>query len=206
MSTMNGIPGTVAGAIYGSAGAYGDNIRDHLEEVKCFDGQNSITLTKDQYDTGYRDSIFKHNKNLIILEGTFSGFPTSSKEDLQKEADHILEIRAQKYPPNTKCPGSFFKNVITSEAPPEALSKIPPDKIKFGKIPAGFLLESVGAKGDQLGQIKVADNHGNTFINLGDGTAQDFYNLAKKYYLKVKDQFGISLQPEVQLLNLPPFE
>jgi len=204
ISTMKGIPGTVGGAVYGSAGAYGDNIRDYLVNIRCFDGERIVEIGKDDYQTGYRDSIFKTQLNLIILEVWFSGFPKADPQKLLDESIHILSIRSEKYPPDTLCPGSFFKNVPIDNLSQEVLNKIPQEKIRFNKIPAGFLLEAVGAKGDQIGQIKVAQNHANTFINLGHGSASDFYNLALKHQQAVKDKFGITLEPEVQLINLPP--
>ena len=88
--------------------------------------------------------------------------------------------------------------------PQEILSKIPPEKIVYGKLPAGSLLEGVGAKGDSLDGIYIADYHANLFINKGNGTAKAFYDLAKKYADKVYEKYGISLEPEVQLINLPP--
>lgn len=214
MSTMKGVPGTIGGAIYGSAGAYGDNIRDYLLKISCFDGKNIISISQKNYATGYqqavtfgyRDSIFKQNKNLIVLEATFGGFPQVKKEELLAESLQILKKRAEKYSLDTKCPGSLFKNTPVEGLAATTLKLIPPEKIKFGKVPAGYLLEAVGAKGAQLGQIKVAENHGNTFINLGGGTAEDFYRLAKEQARKVKEKFGISLDPEVQLINLPPLE
>ncbi len=83
------------------------------------------------------------------------------------------------------------------------MNKIPPEKILYHKISAGYLLEKTGAKGDHLGQIKIADYHANLFINQGGGTAKDCYMLAKKYSAKVKQKFGIKLEFEVQLINLP---
>lgn len=81
---------------------------------------------------------------------------------------------------------------------------MPADKIMYGKIPAGSLLEEVGAKGQKLDGIIIAPYHANLFINQGAGTASAFYDLAQKYALKVKEKYGISLEPEVQLVNLPP--
>jgi UDP-N-acetylmuramate dehydrogenase len=205
MSTMTGIPGSVGGAIYGSAGAYGDNIRDFLLEISYLDGEEIKTLTKDQFETGYRDSFFKHHKSLVILSATFGGFQKGNKEEMQKECVQIMQKRNAKYPPSQKCPGSFFKNVIASELSNDQLKNIPPDKIIFGKIPAGYLLESVGAKGANRGQIAVAKNHANTFINLGEGSAEDFYQLSLDLAIKVYQKFGIKLEPEVQFINLPPF-
>lgn len=206
MSTMTGIPGTVGGAVYGSAGAYGDNIRDYLDGVSYLNGIGQIVrLDRQSYTTGYRDSIFKRHRDWVILEIDFANLPTA-QTDLKKEAAEILQKRAQKYPAQTLCPGSFFKNCLADKLSPETLAQIPADKIIYGKIPAGFLLEAVGAKGDQLGQIKIAQNHANTFVNLGEGTASDFYSLAKKYYNLVKEKFGIELEVEVQMINLPPFQ
>lgn len=205
MNKMSGIPGTVGGAVYGDAGAYGNSIRDYLFEVKAFDGEKVITLTKTECGFGYRDSNFKKNKYLI-LETRFTGLPNANGRELKMEAEEIIEKRSSKYPPNTKCPGSFFKNVVTEDLTPEQLEKMSAFITPFGKIPAGALIEAVGGKGDRIGGIKIMENHGNTFANLEDGSAEDFYNLAKKYYLKVKEQFGVELEPEVQFINLPPFE
>lgn len=216
MSTMKGIPGTVGGAVYGSAGAYGDNIRDYLEEIEYLENLEVKKIDKTEYQTGYRDSLFKHNKSLIILRLTFSNFPKADTKTLLEESQKILKLREEKYPPQTMCPGSFFKNVLLEDLTDDQKENIkkalidygknPEVILKFGKVPAGSLLELVGAKGDQIGEITVAQNHANTFINLGNGTSKDFYTLAKKWYLKVYEKFGIKIAPEVQFVNLPLFE
>ncbi|MCL5410214.1 MAG: UDP-N-acetylmuramate dehydrogenase [Patescibacteria group bacterium] len=203
LQKMTGIPGTVGGAIYGNAGAYGQTISDCLVEVTFF---NSKTNKQETWDTkkckfGYRDSAFKH-QSLIILEAVFQ-LPTADASILKKEAAETLALRLAKYPPTLKCPGSFFKNVIAQDLDPTILRKIPSEKITFGKIPAGFLLETAGLKEAQVGQIQVSPNHANLFINLGNGSAFDFYQLAQLAQQKVWDKFGIKLEPEVQLVNLP---
>lgn len=201
LQKLTGIPGTVGGAVYGNAGAYGQTISEHLIKVTAFNGQDEEIFTKEECLFNYRDSAFKINK-FPILEIYFELEP-STTEILRDEAKEILEKRLVKYPPGIKCPGSFFKNIVAATLPQEILEKIPPEKIVYGKIPAGSLLEEVGAKGDCLGDIYIADYHANLFINKGDGTAEDFYKLAKKYALKVYQKYGIKLEPEVQLLNLP---
>lgn len=219
MSTMTGIPGSVGGAVYGSAGAYGDNIRDYLKKITCFDGEKITTIPKDKYDTGYRDSIFKKNKKFIILNVVFSGLPRSSPDDLKKEAEDVLEKRSKKYDPTKKTPGSFFKNIPENELTKTQLEKIrklikdwekTPDYtkrfnntpvVRFGKIPAGTLIDMLGGKGDQIGRTKIDEYHANTFVNLGEGSAKDFFRLAKKWKDKVKESFGIELEPEVQLVG-----
>ncbi len=203
LQNLTGIPGTVGGAIYGNAGAYGQTISDFLIDVTVFDGKTIITLPKNQCTFTYRNSIFKKNK-YPILEVTFQLKP-GDPETLKKESADILAKRLIKYPPGIKCPGSFFKNLVAVEISPEILKKIPPDKIVYGKLPAGALLEEVGAKGQRSDGIEIASYHANLILNTGNGTAQAFYNLAKTYALKVKEKFGITLEPEVQLINLPPF-
>lgn len=200
---LTGIPGTVGGAVYGNAGAYGQSISDHIIQVSVLDTNN---LTIQQFNNldcsfAYRDSIFKKN-HFIILEVTFKLEP-ANPDALKKEAEEILSKRLVKYPAGIKCPGSFFKNLVAADLPQEILSKIPPDKIVFGKIPAGALLEEVDAKGQCLNDIEIAPYHANLFINNGSGTAKDFYDLAKTYAQKVKEKFGVTLEPEVQLINLP---
>lgn len=199
-----GIPGTVGGAIFGNAGAYGQTISDHLVEAKCFDPntKEAISISSQDCDFNYRDSSFKRN-GLIILEAAFKLDKTDPLK-LQKEAMEIIKQRLVKYPANLKCPGSFFKNVLAKDVSPQVLKLIPQEKITSGKISAGYLLEAAGAKGQSLGKIGIAPYHGNLFINKGGGSAWDFYCLAKIYAQKVKAKFGIALEPEVHLVNLPP--
>lgn len=205
LQKLAGIPGTVGGAIYGNAGAYGQSVSDHLITIKAFDPNNLLTQKLNNSDCAfnYRDSIFKKTHR-IILEATFQLTKTDPKT-LRDEAKCILVKRLAKYPAGIKSPGSFFKNLVAAKLPEEVLKNIPEDKIVYGKIPAGTLLEEVGAKGQLLGEIEIAPYHANLFINKGSGKAQDFYNLAKTYAKKVQEKFGITLEPEVQLINLPPF-
>lgn len=202
LNKLTGIPGTVGGAIYGNAGAYGQSISDNLIGVLVFDGEKEIKFSKDECKFEYRDSIFKKN-HFVILEAKFKLFDTN-KDELKRGAEETIQKRLIKYPPGILCPGSFFKNLVVKNITENILKNIPKNLMMYGKIPAGALLEAVGAKGDSLRQIKISGNHGNTFINLGGGSAKDFYTLAKKYALKVKEKFGITLEPEVQLINLPP--
>lgn len=204
LESLAGIPGTIGGAVYGNAGAYGQTISDHLVSVKYFNPNEygEKTILKEDGSFGYRDSVFKKTKN-IILEITISLSP-ADPEQLKQFSLEIIKKREVKYPPGIKCPGSFFKNIIASELPAKILEGIPQDRVIYGKVPAGALLELVGAKGDRLGDIEIAPYHANLFINRGKGKASDFYNLAKEYFDKVKGKFWIELEPEVQFVNLPP--
>lgn len=196
LQKLTGIPGTVGGAVYGNAGAYGQNISDNIIQV-VIPGK---TLSNFECRFNYRDSIFKKTHDMI-LEVTFK-LESGNPNTLEQEAKEVLSKRLVKYPPGIKCPGSFFKNIVADTLPKEILNKVS-DKIVFGKLPAGTLLEQVGAKGAKLDGIEIAGYHANLFINKGGGSAKAFYDLAKKYALLVKQKFGITLQPEVQLINLP---
>lgn len=199
---LTGIPGTVGGAIFGNAGAYGQTISDHLHEVKVWHSGQIETISKEQCHFGYRDSDFKNNR-YIILEATFQP-PQADTETLKQESTETLAKRLQKYPPGIKCPGSFFKNILAETIPQEILDTIPNLKDFYGKVPSWYFLQEVGAKGDKLGGVEIASFHANLFENKDHATANDFYQLAKKYAQKVKEKFGIQLEPEVQLINLSP--
>ncbi len=204
LQKLTKIPGTAGGAVFGNAGAYGQTISDHLTAVTVLDPNN---LAIEQYSNsdcifGYRNSIFKKTRS-IILEAEFK-LGKGDPETLQGEVKEVTWKRFIKYPPGLKCPGSFFKNLAAADLPAEVLKNISPEKIVYGKLPAGALLEEVGAKGRCLNGIEISKNHANLFFNQGNGTARAFYDLAKTYALKVKEKFGITLEPEVQLINLPP--
>lgn len=199
MECMTGIPGTVGGAVYGNAGAYGQTISDNLVEVKVLGGNEIFWMGRKECQFDYRSSIFKKTHETII-QVRFK-FTPGNRVELKKKAEEISLLRQQKYSPNLKTPGSFFKNILVSQLSSKVLKMIPEDKIIFGKVPAGYLLEVVGAKGMQQGGAQVAPYHGNLIVNTGTATAQDFFYLARKLKARVKDHFGIELEPEVQLLG-----
>src|SRR3989344_5285588 len=200
---MTGIPGTIGVAIYGNAGAYGQMIGDHLEFVSAYDleKQEVVILTREECGFEYRSSAFKTN-GCVILDATFK-FSPGDKESLSRESSEVLAMRLKKYKPGLKCPGSFFRNLFTSEVPKSALEKLPPREDTYGKTPAYVFIEALGLKGRRVGDVEITDFHGNLFVNLGNGTAQDFWDLAHLCYQQVKDRFGVELHPEVQLVGLP---
>jgi len=198
---LTGIPGTVGGAIYGNAGAYGQTISQNLIKIKAFDGQKQILLDKTDCGFDYRYSDFKNN-HLTILEATFK-FESADSTNLTQESAETLEKRLIKYPPGIKCPGSFFKNLLAENLPQEILDTIPNVTDYYGKVPSWIFLERVGAKGIKKGAIVVADFHANLIYNTGGGTAQDFWDLTHDLAIKVKQKFNVTLEPEVQFINLP---
>lgn len=203
LERMAGIPGSVGGAVYGSAGAYGQEIKDRVVRVKYFDSKlNKFKwLTKRECRFAYRDSIFKQKKHWLI---TAVELRLDRGRGLTKVSGEIIRLRLKKYKKGLKCPGSFFKNIKLDELSAGKrkilLSKIDPQKVVYGKVPVGYLLEEVGAKGMGRGSIKVADHHANLLYNLNGGKARDIKRLAETLKMKVKRKFGIMIEEEVQYL------
>lgn len=197
---LTGIPGTIGGAIYGNAGAYGQTISDCLISVNVLHEDKIIPVTKSEGAYSYRHSIFKSTKDYIV-SAEFE-FTSGDSSDLKKEAADIFEQRLKKYPPDMKCPGSFFMNVPIEQVSPESMKLIPPEKTRNGRIHVGWLLETIGAPGTKVGGVQVADYHSNLFINTNNATSQDYYILAKGLAEKVKNKYGITLTPEVQLVGI----
>lgn len=195
IETLSGIPGTVGGAIYGNAGAYGHDIGEFVKSVKVFDGKKIRTLTNKECKFAYRESIFK-KKKWVILSAEMK-FARGDAEALQKKSDEITKVRWEKFGPKPKCPGSYFKNVLAKDISKKSLKLVEPAKIKDGKIPAGYLLEEVGAKGMREGGLYVSDYHGNIILNDGTGNYVDLMKLVKKLKSLVKKKFGIELEEEV---------
>lgn len=212
---MAGIPGTVGGAIYGCAGAYGQEICDRLTRVRFWDGQKFLWFNNKQCRFAYRGSVFKKRPNWVIVGAEFK-VTKSNPKLLQKISKEIIKTRKNKYPPDLLCPGSFFKNILIDSVRPASVKKkfltlIDESKINHGpirtktsngvnKIPAAYLLEQVGAKGMRLGGIAVADYHANLIYNEGGGKSEDIKKLAQKLKTAVNKKFGIKLEEEVQYL------
>lgn len=201
LETLSGIPGTLGGATVGNAGAYGHSISEVIKRVEVWDPGDGMEgrrkwIKKEDCDFAYRESIFKHKPCLVLR--VEMGFKRGNRKTLQEISRKIIGIRRRKYKPGLRCPGSFFKNILVKEISRKSAKLIDPSKIIEGKIPTGYLLEEVRAKGMRSGGIEIADFHGNLFFNRGDGTAGDVKRLAKALKKKVKDRFGIELKEEIR--------
>ena len=202
LETMTGIPGSVGGAVYGNAGAYGHSIDECVRRVRFLD--RTAVRSFHQSDCGfrYRDSIFKQHKDWIILDVELSMTPAPAGE-LLRTADEIFKIRLAKYPATMKCAGSIFKNLILAELPESVRSQIPDRVVREGKAPSAYFLEQVGAKGMRNGGIHVADYHANLIYNAENGTAQQLCELIAELKCRVRKQFGLELEEEVQYVGFP---
>ncbi len=199
MERMYGIPGTVAGAIVGNAGAYGQEICERVVEVRAWTPDGELCLSRDELDFRYRHSVFKDRREWFLFDCCLRLEPNSG--NLQAVSDTILEKRLEKYPPGLRCPGSFFKNVLAGELSASVREGLPPGFFLHGKIPAGKLLEAVGANGERLGGAEIASYHGNLVVNREGASSREIRKLAFDYAERVRHRFGIRLEPEILILD-----
>jgi len=200
LETLAGIPGTVGGAVYGNAGAYGHSISECVWQVWAWNGQRVERLDQAACAFDYRESVFKQRKNWIVLSVELRMAPGDPKE-LVRTSTALISLRSQKYPPEMKCAGSIFKNLIYERLPPEAMRALPLELVREGRVPAAWFLEQVGAKGLRRGDLVVAAHHANLIYNAGRGTARDLRDLIAELKRRVKERFGLELEEEVQFLE-----
>jgi UDP-N-acetylmuramate dehydrogenase len=200
LETMTGIPGWVGGAIYGNAGAYGHSINERIESVRFFDGETIREIDNDACEFRYRGSIFKRNKNWIIVSATLR-LDRADGDELRSTAEGILKIRNEKYPPTMRCAGSIFKNLLLADLPEPVRASVPDRVVREGKVPSAYFLEESGAKGMSNGAIHVAGYHANLLYNRGGGTAQQLREIICVLKSRVRERFGIELEEEVQYVG-----
>jgi UDP-N-acetylmuramate dehydrogenase len=194
LETMTGIPGSVGAAVYGN---------ECVCRVRFLDGLEIRMLGASACGFRYRESIFKQHKDWIILDVELET-KRGHADELLRTADEIFKIRLAKYPASMKCAGSIFKNLILAELPESVRRQIPDRVVREGKAPSAYFLEQVGAKGMRNGGIHVADYHANLIYNAGDGTAQQLVELIGELKCRVRKQFGLELEEEVQYVGFPP--
>lgn len=200
LETMTGIPGSVGGAIYGNAGAYGHSIMERVRRVWFHDGAALRQFGNAACEFRYRESIFKRHKDWIVLRAELL-MDAGNAAALGEESARILGIRNKKYPPTMKCAGSIFKNLLLSELPESVANQLPPAAIIEGKVPSAWFLEQVGAKGMRTGDIQVAEYHANLIYNDGAGTASDLIEVIATLKARVREKFGIGIEEEVQYIG-----
>ncbi len=200
LQTLAGIPGTVGGAVYGNAGAYGHAVSECVSEVWFWDGERLRRLENPACRFAYRRSAFQSWPGAVILSVELRLSPGDPQE-LARTSAALIALRNRKYPPEMKCAGSIFKNLLYDRLPPEALRALPLELVREGKAPAAWFLEQVGAKGLCRGDIRVADHHANLIYNAGAGTARDLRELIAELKRRVRERFGFELEEEVRYLG-----
>src|SRR5579884_2996450 len=200
METLTGIPGYLGGAVYGKEKTYGQSMQELVQRVWFTDGDRVEEFDNPACQFHYRESIFKDQKDWIILS-TELRFQEGNPAELSKTAADIRTIRDAKYPPTMRCAGSIFKNVFFAELPGAVQSEVPAKVVREGKVPSAWFLEQAGAKGMQRGDIKVADYHANLIYNDGEGTAADLVAIIEELKKRVRERFGFELEEEVQFVG-----
>ncbi len=200
------VPGTVGGAIYGNAGCFGGEMKDLVVTVDVYDPATSKrrALPKAECKFGYRDSFFKH-KNLVILKTLLSLAP-GDKDAIKTRVEELQAKRKASQPQGEFSAGCMFKNFeFKDEAELEMLKRqgdeIPEDMLKRKTVSAGWLIDKLGLKGMNVGAAKVSDTHANFLVNTGGARAQDVLQLTSLIKMKVRDELGIMLEDEVQLVG-----
>jgi len=182
---LAGIPGTVGGAVFGNAGAFGRSIGEQLEKALLLDKEGrEFRVQREYFAFAYRHSALKE-KHDILLSLQFR-LEARDKDEIKASIAENLAVRAQKLPPmETAYAGSYFKNAVRPNGT---------------KIAAGYLLEQVGAREARVGGAAVYPGHCNFLLNRENATARDVLTLAGGLKARVKERFGIELQEEVIFL------
>ena len=176
-----GIPGTVGGAVYMNAGAYGSETTEVLDWADVLKNHEVIRMKNNDLDLSYRHSALHENPDWVVLR---AGYTLTTGDPTQLKA-RIKEFRAQRMngSPNRPSCGSTFKR-------PE------------GDFP-GRVIEAAGLKGTRVGQIEVSPVHANYLVNLGGGTSEDALALIELVRETVRERLGIELESEVRIVGEP---
>ncbi len=175
-----GIPGSVGGAVYMNAGAYGGEIKDVVSSVTHISCDGKIeTLFNDKLNFGYRHSFYSDN-NCFILSAEFSLKP-GDYNDIKNKMDDLISRRKDKQPIELPSAGSTFKR-------PEGYY-------------AGALIEECGLKGFTVGGACVSEKHAGFIVNKGEASCADICNLIDYCRETVFKKTGVNLEPEVRFIS-----
>ena len=176
----SGIPGTIGGACVMNAGAYGGEMKDVLESVTVLTGEGKIIeLGRNELELGYRTSVIA-KKGYIVL-GAVLKLERGDGEKIKTYMDELKEKRVTKQPLEYPSAGSTFKR-------PEGYF-------------AGKLIEDAGLRGFQVGGAQVSEKHCGLVINRDHATAADIMELMRQVQIRVKENSGVDLEPEVKRLG-----
>ena len=179
LENLNGVPGTLGGALIMNAGAWGGEISENLIHVEVINSKSEIQkIQKKDLNFSYRQSSF--NKDDILLSAKFN-LKKADKDIIKENFIEAQSGRKKSQPLNKRSAGSLFKNPKNNSA--------------------GKLLDEAGLKGLSIGDAKISEKHANFFINDGDASSRDMLMLIKKAHKEVKDKFNVNLSLEVKLLG-----
>jgi UDP-N-acetylmuramate dehydrogenase len=176
---LAGIPGSVGGAVAGNAGSFGYEIKDVITSVDILTMDGDVRkFSWDEIGFEYRNSHLPSNS--IIMKADIS-LKLDDPYDIKKKVDRFIAEKKMKQPLSKHSAGCVFKNPA------------------YGA--AGKLIDEAGCKGIRVGGIEVSTLHANFLINTGGGTASDFLKLMDIVSSRVKERFGIILEPEIKIIG-----
>ncbi len=176
-----GIPGTVGGAVYMNAGAYGSETTEVLDWADVFRDGEVVRMKNEDLGLAYRKSLLHEHPDWLVLRASYTLVPG----DADALKTQIKEFRAQRMngSPNKPSCGSTFKRPA-------------------GDFP-GRVIEAAGLKGTRIGDIQVSPVHANYLVNLGGGTAKDALRLIEHVRETVREKLGVELESEVRVIGEP---
>lgn len=189
-----GIPGTFGGAVVGNAGAMGKDISSVARWIEIWRDGEIFKLNKDEKMFGYRDSVFRRNKDVVLRAGIF--LESGDKKEILKKMQDFL--RQRKHPSHPSA-GSFFKNLKLDKWPGDK-KDLPELFLQRGSVPVGWIVDQLGLRGLSAGGAKISDEHGNCIVNFNKATQADVLSLVEDIKQKVYNKFGVDLEPEVQII------
>jgi len=174
------VPGTVGGAVYGNAGAFGGDMSGNLIWAELLTENGHEKLTAEQMAYGYRTSVLKRAElDAIVLSAELS-LKNSTKEEATVKIEQFSAHRKATQPPGASM-GSMFKNPNGDYA--------------------GHLIEAAGLKGARIGNAEISPLHGNFFINHANTKAEDILALIQLVQKTVKEKQGVELELEIELIG-----
>lgn len=180
MEFAAGIPGSIGGAVFMNAGAYGGEMKDILVSATVLTPDYTFEeWSCEELELGYRHSKIME-EGAIVLSATLK-LNAGDKEKIKELMDDLREKRVSKQPLNFPSAGSTFKR-------PEGYF-------------AGKLIEDAGLRGYQVGGAQVSEKHCGFVVNTGDATCKDVLDLMRDVDSKVYDMFGVHLEPEVRIIG-----
>lgn len=227
---LSAIPGTVGATPVQNVGAYGSEVKDTILEVEAFDlsDKRIVIFSNEDCKFGYRDSIFKNEAKgkYIIISVTYRlskslpqipEYPGVKRYFLDNNINNphtkdireaIIYIRNSKLPDWNDLPnaGSFFKNPIVSKEFAKKLQSKYPTLHVFAfedgmvKIPAGWLMENAGLKGQSFGNISIYEKNALVLVNNGKATKEDLIKTKNEIVRIVNEKFGITLEQEPEMV------
>ena len=174
------VPGTVGGAIYGNAGAFGGDMAGNLMWAELLTENGREKFTAEQMGYGYRTSVLKRGElDAMVLSAELS-LKNSTKDEATVKIEQFSAHRKATQPPGASM-GSMFKNPNGDYA--------------------GKLIEAAGLKGTRIGNAEISPLHGNFFINHGTTKADDIRALIELVLKTVKEKQGVELELEIELVG-----